>query len=72
MALNLQLLRELLESRLDWEYVESEGPDTIRFDMSGGQSLWVHSSGQVEGLFRLPTKYKNEFRKAVIQSQEVA
>ena len=46
--IDLGEFRERAEARYDFDYVESEGPTTLRFDI-GGQSAWVHASGMIEG-----------------------
>ena len=50
--LDLNALRERAEEELDFEMVEREGENTLRFDMYSGQSIWAHSNGSIDG----PTK----------------
>jgi hypothetical protein len=40
--------RERAEAMGDFDYVEAEGPTTLRFDLAG-DSAWVQSSGRIEG-----------------------
>lgn len=46
---DLDALRDELDQRFDWSYIESEGPDTIRFDQRGGRSVWVMFNGSMYG-----------------------
>lgn len=47
-TIDVRALRDLAEANLDLDYVESEGPDVIRFD-KGGRSVWVYESGSFDG-----------------------
>jgi len=47
---NLGDIREALGHAFDWDYVEQEGEDSLRFDFNGGSSsFWVHKGGTVSG-----------------------
>jgi len=54
-------LRELAEAQFDFTYVESEGPDRIRFDL-GQSSAWADIAGpeliNYEGDKRIIAKLK--------------
>jgi hypothetical protein len=46
-----------LENEFDWNYVESEGRDCVRYDFRGGSlSLWLYASGSADG--HCPKKLK--------------
>ena len=45
-------LRDIAENEGNYSYVESEGPDCVRFDM-GDRSAWAYSSGAIEGDVRI-------------------
>jgi hypothetical protein len=47
--LDLNALRERAEEEIDFEMVEREGENTLRFDMYSGTSIWVHSNGSIDG-----------------------
>jgi hypothetical protein len=57
----LARLRELAEGQIDFDYVESEGSDRIRFDI-GASSAWADIAGpepiNYEGDKRIITKLK--------------
>ena len=46
-------LLNILEEKVDFDYVESEGADTARFDI-GDNSMWIYQSGEIEGLATMP------------------
>ena len=51
-------------SDFEWNYIESEGKDSVRYDWyySGQEaSLWVFSSGSIEG--SAPKKYESAIEK---------
>lgn len=48
MIIDLSALRDEAEGEFEFEYVESEGPMSTRFDMYGN-SAWVSDTGTVEG-----------------------
>lgn len=50
---DLNQAREILESKFDFDYVESEGPDCVRFDY-GDNSVWIYDDGRTEGLAYMP------------------
>lgn len=54
--LDLSELREKAEAEIDFEYVEQEGPTTLRFDTHAGTSVFAHASGSIEGSGRAYTK----------------
>jgi hypothetical protein len=56
-------LLDILEEKVDFDYVESEGADTTRFDM-GDNSMWIYQSGEIEGLASMPKKVQNAVNKA--------
>jgi hypothetical protein len=45
---NVADFREAAEMQLDFDYVENEGPCTVRFD-KGGRSAWANQDGCIEG-----------------------
>jgi len=47
--IDLWTLRDELESAINWSYVESEGPDCVRFD-SSTDSMWVYENGSISGM----------------------
>lgn len=56
--LDLSELREKAEAEIDFEYVEQEGPTTLRFDTHAGTSIFAHDSGTIEGSGRAFVKLK--------------
>ncbi len=57
-------------SNYEWDYVESEGPNVVRYDSTGaGQqiSVWVTASGNAEG--NAPKKYKSLIEKTGLDLQ---
>ena len=51
--LDLEQARDTLESKFDFDYVESEGDDCVRFDY-GDNSVWIYRDGCTEGLATMP------------------
>lgn len=47
-TLNLEKLREQAERQHDFSFIETEGPDTLRFD-DNQRSAWFHSDGSTDG-----------------------
>ncbi len=56
--LDLSELREKAEAQIDFEYVEQEGPTTLRFDTHAGTSIFAHASGTIEGSGRACEKVR--------------
>lgn len=66
--------RDELEALYDWDYVESEGPDVLRLDWSGG-SAWVNASdktgeGQAPPVLKKWLK-KNKYRWSDVREEAV-
>jgi hypothetical protein len=59
MALDIGEARDRLESEIDFDYVESEGTDCVRFDL-GSNSFWIYSSGSVVDIEHLPKKIQKQ------------
>lgn len=51
--MDLDTLRDYLESKFEFDYIESEGDNCIRFDY-GDNSVWIYSDKQTEGLTTMP------------------
>lgn len=50
---DLDQAREQLEQHFDFDEVESEGSDCVRFDY-GDNSVWIYRDGCTEGLATMP------------------
>ncbi len=47
---NFQDLCWKLEDVYDWDYIEFEGKNRVRFDWDGGErSLWINDDGTTDG-----------------------
>ena len=51
--MNFNETLDSLEENMNFDYVESEGASTVRFDL-GDNSFWVHESGEIENLNTFP------------------
>ncbi len=50
MSLDMMEVRDAVEQKYDWTFVESEGEDVVRFDYCGGsRSIWIYDTGEVVG-----------------------
>ena len=47
--MNLAEIQTALESEYDFDYVEYEDTNRVRFDHHGDNSFWLNSDGSVEG-----------------------
>jgi hypothetical protein len=65
MALDIGEARDRLESEIDFDYVESEGNDCVRFDL-GSNSFWIYRSGSVGDLEHLPVDIQTQVRAILI------
>jgi len=59
--MDINAARELLEDSMDFDYVESEGDDCIRFDLNDS-SFWIYSSGTIGDLEHMPTILQKQIR----------
>ena len=66
--IDLSQMRDDLEREIDWDFVEREGANVIRFDM-GDNSVWVHSSGEIEGLKSVNVKIQNIMKRVIKATQ---
>lgn len=57
-------LRNIAECEGDYDYVENEGPDCVRFDI-GERSAWVYASGCMDGDVRM-VKQLRKFATMVV------
>jgi hypothetical protein len=68
MAICINTARELIEDSIDFDYIESEGDDCIRFDL-GSDSFWIYQSGYVGDLEHMPEHIKLKVRMILIMCQ---
>jgi hypothetical protein len=59
-------LRNIAECEGEYDYVENEGPDCVRFDI-GERSAWVYASGCMEGDVRM-MKQLSRFAKGLVDA----
>ena len=65
---NFRKIRSKLEYEYDWDYVEQEGRDRIRFDWKRGrESMWVNDDGSVEGDVPRDSGLKRQMKKLGIK-----
>jgi len=67
MAIDIDEARDRLESEIDFDYVESEGTDCIRFDL-GSNSFWIYSSGTIGDLEHFSKKIQKQVRDIIMLS----
>ena len=65
---NFRKIRSELEYEYDWDYVEQEGRDRIRFDWKRGRdSMWINDDGSVEGNVPRDSGLKRKMKKLGIK-----
>ena len=65
---NFRKIRTDLEYEYDWDYVEQEGRDRIRFDWDrNSDSMWVNKDGSVEGNVPRDSGLKRQMKKLGIK-----
>jgi hypothetical protein len=61
-------VREELEYAFEWDYVEQEGADSVRFDWGRGRkSMWVHKNGKASGEIPKDNHLKKAMKKLRIK-----
>ena len=61
-------VREELEYAYEWDYVEQEGADSVRFDWGRGRkSMWVHKNGKSSGEIPKDNYLKKAMKKLGIK-----
>jgi len=61
-------VREELEYAYEWDYVEQEGGDSVRFDWGRGRkSMWVHKNGKASGEIPKDNHLKKAMKKLRIK-----
>ena len=61
-------VREELEYAFEWDYVEQEGADSVRFDWGRGRkSMWVHKNGKSSGEIPKDNYLKKAMKKLGIK-----
>ena len=61
-------VREELEYAYEWDYVEQEGADSVRFDWGRGRkSMWVHKNGKSSGEIPKDNYLKKAMKKLRIK-----
>ena len=64
---NFRKIRSELEYEYDWDYVEQEGRDRVRFDWGRGDSMWVNDDGSIEGNVPRDSGLKRKMKKLGIK-----
>lgn len=63
-VMNLRQIESELHQIYDFDRVESEGEDRLRFDYNNGRdSMWINDDGTVEGNVPRDTAVKKYFKK---------
>ena len=65
---NFKKIRSELEYEYDWDYVEQEGRNVIRFDWGRGDSMWVNDDGSIDGHVPRDSGLKRKMKKLGIKS----
>ena len=65
---NFRKIRSELEYEYDWDYVEQEGRDRIRFDWNRLNSMWVNDDGSIDGHVPRDSGLKRKMKKLGIKS----
>ena len=61
-------VREELEYAYEWDYVEQEGADSVRFDWGRSKkSMWVHKNGKASGEIPKDNYLKKAMKKLGIK-----
>ncbi len=63
---NFRKIRSELEYEYDWDYVEQEGGDSVRFDF-GRDSMWVNKDGSISGNVPKDSGLKRSMKKLGIK-----
>ena len=64
---NFKKIRSELEYEYDWDYVEQEGRNVIRFDWGRGDSMWVNDDGSIDGHVPRDSGLKRKMKKLGIK-----
>jgi hypothetical protein len=70
MALDIGEARDRLESEIEFDYVESEGNDCVRFDL-GSNSFWIYQNGSVVDIETFSKKIQKQVRSILATCQDL-
>jgi hypothetical protein len=65
---NFRKVRDKLEYEYDWDYVEQEGSDSVRFDFDRNRdSMWIYKNGSIGGNVPRDSGLKRQMKKLGIK-----
>ena len=65
---NFRKVRDKLEYEYDWDYVEQEGSDSVRFDFDRNRdSMWIYKNGSIGGNVPKDSGLKRKMKKLGIK-----
>ena len=69
----LEDIRDELEYAFEWDYVEQEGGDSVRFDWGRGRkSMWIHKNGEATGEIPRNSDLEKAMKKLRIRRDDLA